>query len=201
VTEPGPPAERASDDDRERTVVLLRDASVEGRLSLEELAERTERAHLALTRPQLAELTADLGSAPPPRGATAPERNRILFSGHARRGRWRPARTSRYVNVCGTLDLDLRQAVLPGPEIELEISSWFGTTTVLVPEGVEVELTGGGFGATRRVEVEGDPGPDAPIVRVRTRGPFGTLKVRSRPSLRDTRAGAVAEGSGEHDRD
>ena len=90
--------------------------------------------------------------------------------------------------MCGTLDLDRRQAVLPGPEIDLAVTSWFGTTTVLVPEGVEVELTGGGFGATRRVEVEGTPGPDAPVVRVRTRGPFGTLRVRSRPGTRDARA-------------
>jgi hypothetical protein len=182
VSEPGPPAARASDEDREHTVALLREASVDGRLTLEELADRTERAQLARTRPDLAELTADLPAAAPARAAAPDtERNHVLFSAHARRGRWRPARSSRYLNVCGTLDLDLRQAVLPGPEIDLAVTSWFGTTTVLVPEGVEVELTGGGLGATRRVEVEGTPGPDAPVVRVRTRGPFGTVRVRSRP--------------------
>jgi hypothetical protein len=114
-----------------------------------------------------------------------PERNRVLMSAHRRRGRWRPARVSRHVNVCGTLELDLREAVLPGPEIDLEISSWFGTTTVLVPEGVEVELSGGGLGATRNFEVEGTPGPDAPVVRINSRGPFGTLHVRSKPRWKD----------------
>jgi hypothetical protein len=180
VTEPGPPAARASDDDRERTVALLREASVDGRVTLEELADRTERAQLALTRPELVEITADLPDARPA-VRVEPDRNRVLFSAHARRGRWRPARSSRYLNVCGTLDLDLREALLPGPEIELSVTSWFGTTTVLVPEGVEVELTGGGLGATRRVEVEGRPGPNAPVVRLHSRGPFGTLNVRSRP--------------------
>ena len=194
MTEPGLPAPRASDDDRERTVALLREASVEGRLDLEELAERTERAHLARTRVELAELTADLAAAPGRAPATASEHHRVLFSAHRQTGRWRPAATARYVSVCGTLDLDLRQAVLPGPVIELHISSWFGTTTVIVPEGVEVELTGGGLGATRRVEVEGEPGPDAPLIRIHTRGPFGTLNVRSRPRIRDSlrrRLGAV----------
>jgi hypothetical protein len=173
--------ERASDDDRERAVARLREASVDGRLSLEELAERTERAHLALTRPELAEVTADLRSGATPAVQTEPEHNRVLISAHRRNGRWRPAPRSRYTNFCGTLDLDLRRAVLPGPEIELDIRSWFGTTTILVPEGVEVELTGGGLGATRTVDVEGEPGPDAPVVRVNTKGPFGTLRIRSRP--------------------
>jgi uncharacterized protein DUF1707/cell wall-active antibiotic response 4TMS protein YvqF len=186
VTEPHLPAQRASDDDRDRVVDLLRTASIDGRLDLEELAERTERAQLARTRGELAELTADIAAAPARPPAVEPQRHRVWFSGHKRRGRWRPAATSRYLSVCATIHLDLRQAVLPGPEIELEIRSWFGTTTVLVPEGVEVELTGGGFGATRNVEVEGEPGPDAPLVRIRTRGPFGTLNVRSRPRLRDT---------------
>jgi len=186
VTEPGPPAQRASDDDRERTVDLLRDASVTGRLDLEELAARTELAHGARTRAELDELTADLATTHEHAPTSEPQRQRVAFSAHRRRGRWFPAQASRYSNVCGTIELDLRHAVLPGPEIELHIRSWFGTTTLLVPEGVEVELTGGGFGATNNVDIEGEPGPDAPIVRIHARGPFGTLNVRSRPGWRDT---------------
>jgi hypothetical protein len=172
--------ERASDDDRERAVERLRQASVDGRLDLEELAERTERAQLARTKDELQTITSDLGRASALVPAD-PERNRVLVSAHRRNGRWRPAPSSRYTNVCGTVELDLRRAILPGPELDLDIRSWFGTTTIIVPEGVEVELTGGGLGATRTVDVEGEPGPDAPVIRIRTRGPFGTLRVRSRP--------------------
>jgi Domain of unknown function (DUF1707)/Cell wall-active antibiotics response 4TMS YvqF len=186
VTEPGPPAQRASDDDREHAVDTLRQASVDGRLDLEELADRTERAHRARTRGELEEITADLATAFERPPIAEPQRHRVAFSAHRRRGRWHPAQAARYSNVCGTIELDLRQAVLPGPEIELTIRSWFGTTTVLVPEGVEVELTGGGFGATNNVDIEGDPGPDAPVVRIHARGPFGTLNVRSRPRVRDS---------------
>ena len=42
---------RASDAERERAVDLLRSAAGEGRLNLEELAERTERALVAEDRP------------------------------------------------------------------------------------------------------------------------------------------------------
>ncbi len=177
--------QRASDDDRERAVERLREASVAGRLDLEELAERTERAHRARTQDELGELTADL---PAPRAAhpTAPTYHRAAFSAHRQRGRWHPAAQSRYRSICGTIELDLRHAVLPGPEIELEVRSWFGTTTILVPPGVEVELTGGGFGATCNVELEGEPGPDAPVVRIHSKGPFGTLNVRNRPRIRDS---------------
>jgi hypothetical protein len=183
VTEP---TQRAGDDDRERTVDRLREASVAGRLDLEELAERTERAQLARTRDELAELTADLAVAPERAPAAERQRHKVAFSAHRRRGRWHPAAAAHYSNVCGTIELDLRHAVLPGPEIELHIRSWFGTTTILVPPGVEVELTGGGFGATCNVELEGEPGPNAPVVRIHRRGPFGTLNVRNRPRIRDS---------------
>jgi hypothetical protein len=183
VTEP---AKRASDDDRERTVDRLREASVSGQLDLEELADRTERAQQARTRGELQELTADLATARERAPITEPQRHKVTFSAHRRRGRWYPAQAASYSNVCGTVELDLRHAVLPGPEIELHIRSWFGTTTILIPPGVEVELTGGGFGATCNVELEGDPGPDAPVVRIRRKGPFGTLNVRNRPRIRDS---------------
>jgi hypothetical protein len=153
---------------------------------LEELADRTERAQQARTQAELEAITADLAGAFERASVAEPQRHLVAFSAHRRRGRWHPAQAARYSNVCGTIELDLRQAVLPGPEIELHVRSWFGTTTVLVPEGVEVELTGGGFGATHNLDVEGDPGPDAPVVRIRARGPFGTLNVRSRPRVRDS---------------
>jgi hypothetical protein len=51
---------RASDNERETVVGLLRDAAAEGRLTIEELAERTGRAYAARTRNELADLLEDL---------------------------------------------------------------------------------------------------------------------------------------------
>jgi hypothetical protein len=55
---------RASDADRERFVEALRQHHVEGRLTVEELTERTERAYAARTHGDLDALATDL---PPPR--------------------------------------------------------------------------------------------------------------------------------------
>ena len=55
---------RASDADRERTLTELRGHASEGRLTVEELAERTDAALAARTRGALDALTADLPRAP-----------------------------------------------------------------------------------------------------------------------------------------
>ena len=69
---------RASDADRERTVAALRHHAAVGRLTLEELGERSEQAYAAGTLSDLAALQADLPSL-----ATRPVRR-----GHAAPG-WR----------------------------------------------------------------------------------------------------------------
>jgi uncharacterized protein DUF1707 len=53
---------RASDADRERTVAALRHHASVGRLSVDELAERSEQAYAAATVAELAGLQADLPS-------------------------------------------------------------------------------------------------------------------------------------------
>ncbi|HEX2126945.1 MAG TPA: adenylate/guanylate cyclase domain-containing protein [Thermoleophilaceae bacterium] len=54
------PSFRASDEDRERVAVLLREHYGAGRLSADDLSDRLEAAYAARTDAELAELTADL---------------------------------------------------------------------------------------------------------------------------------------------
>jgi len=56
----GDPKIRASDDDRERTVSLLREHHAAGRLTLEEFNERLDKAYAAKTLGELDELMSDL---------------------------------------------------------------------------------------------------------------------------------------------
>jgi hypothetical protein len=70
---------RASDADREQLVEQLRRHHTEGRLTLEELTERTERAYAARTLGDLDALTTDLpagsqGAGTAPAGAPGPDR-------------------------------------------------------------------------------------------------------------------------------
>ena len=58
---------RASDAERERVAEHLRTQAGEGRLTVEVLDERLERAYAATTRAELAALTADLPQPPRPR--------------------------------------------------------------------------------------------------------------------------------------
>jgi hypothetical protein len=51
---------RASDEDRDRVVVALKEHCAAGRLTLDELPDRVERAYAATTLGELAELTRDL---------------------------------------------------------------------------------------------------------------------------------------------
>jgi hypothetical protein len=75
----------AGDADRERAIVLLRDATVEGRLTLDEFAERVERTELARTETELETITADL---PSTGAADLPVKHRAVFARLERSGRW-----------------------------------------------------------------------------------------------------------------
>jgi hypothetical protein len=54
---------RASDGERDRVVELLKEQTAQGRLTLEELEERTGAAYAARTRLELQQLTEDLPGA------------------------------------------------------------------------------------------------------------------------------------------
>ena len=172
----------ASDNDRDIALALLREASVDGRLTIEELADRAEQVQVARTRDDVAAATAGLDSATPAPVEEAIS-HRALFSNFTRQGRWRIARQGRYSAVFGNVKLDLREAVLPGPEVDIEAKAVFGSVEVIVPEGVLVELSGGGALSSQELKVAGVAPEGAPLIRIHHRGVCGSLGVRSRPKL------------------
>lgn len=178
------PALRASDAERERTVELMRRHSVDGRLTLEEFAERISRAYEAKTRDELDELTSDL----PASAAAVPARRRgsarwivSVLGGTERRGRFRLGPRTRVVSVMGGTNIDLRHAELESPEVEITIVSVMGGANVVVPEGVDVELTGlalmGGKGYRPGKQ---PPPPGAPLIRVRAFAFMGGVSVTTK---------------------
>jgi Domain of unknown function (DUF1707)/Cell wall-active antibiotics response 4TMS YvqF len=173
------PVTLAGDADREQAIVLLRDATVEGRLTLDEFAERVERAELARTHAELEAVVAGLPAAAAG-AADLPVRHRAVFSRLVRSGRWELAAESSVVSIAGTIVLDLGQATLRGPETTLHVRNVFGTITLLVPRGVIVDVDGGGMFGTREIDLP-DAGPvgDAPRLHIRTSGPGGTLRIRA----------------------
>jgi Domain of unknown function (DUF1707)/Cell wall-active antibiotics response 4TMS YvqF len=186
--ESGPTPILASDAERGRSIALLRDAVGEGRLTLEEFSERVGLAQTARTDQELARLARDLpGPAATSPPAAAAEEHRAFCSHLVRGGPWPLPPHSSWRSIFGTIDLDLRQARLAGPETVLEVYNLFGTVTVIVPEGVEVLVRGGGLFASQKIESpEQTPIADAPRLTIDTRGPGGTLHVRTRPTLKQS---------------
>lgn len=138
------PAIRASDGEREQTIERLRAAAGEGRLTLEELADRIETAAGALTREELVTLTADLpaASASHEQLVSVPTRNVVLFADLKRSGPWQVPASSRWDTIFGDVKLDLREARVPAGEILIDAKTCFGDIELLVPEGVLVEVRG-----------------------------------------------------------
>lgn len=194
----------ASDAERDRSIVQLRDAVGEGRLTLEEFSDRVDLAYSARTGQDLARLTRDLPHDPGvlSTASAAFEQHRAFCSHLTRHGPWSLPSRSSWRSIFGTIDLDLREARLDGPETTLEIYNLFGTVTVIVPEGIEVVVRGGGLFASQKIEVSGRaPIAGAPRLTIDTRGPGGTLYVRARPSptlmqtIRDTLTQGKAGGA------
>ncbi len=178
------PELRASDADRERVVVQLREGSAQGRLTLEEFSDRVAKAYEARTGADLAILVRDLPAAAS--GATTtsltrrrPRRFTIAAFGNVQRtGRWRMAGSGFVAVAFADADIDLRQAELDGPVASLTAFVLFGNVDVYVPEGVDVDLSGiAVFGHRREFGSELPVPPGAPLLRVRIVSLFGTGDV------------------------
>jgi Domain of unknown function (DUF1707)/Cell wall-active antibiotics response 4TMS YvqF len=180
----GTPAIRASDAEREAVVTRLRTAAGEGRLALDELAERLDRALNAVTRADLEPLTRDLPEQQPDAPPAAKSRRWVvgIMGGGTQKGRWRIASRCTVVNVMGGADLDLTGAVVEGPETEILVFSLMGGSNIVVPPGVHVELAGFAFmgGNDLRLEDAPPPPPGAPLVRVRAYSIMGGTDVKLR---------------------
>lgn len=147
MDDPAPhPAILASDQDRDRSIEQLSTAVSEGRLPLEEFADRVGLAQTARTQDDLAALTRDLPAHTAERAVVAaPGRHLAFCSTLVRRGPFELEPRTSFRCIAGTVVLDLSEARLSGSETDLEIHNLFGTVTVIVPDGVQVSVSGGGL--------------------------------------------------------
>ena len=184
----GPPGVRASDAERQEVSARLKQACVEGRITLEEFGERVGRALVARTRAELDAITRDL-PAPLAAAPSALDARRkpvsttvALMSAAERTGSWRIGETSRAIAVMGECKLDLRRAAISAAVTTIRVHVVMGNLKVIVPEGVDVDLDATAIMGSRKVVLSGPPPPrDAPLVRVEGLILMGELTVRDRP--------------------
>jgi hypothetical protein len=182
---------RASDADRERVVTLLAEAVSDGRLTLGEHSERTERAYSARTLGELAELTADLAlpTAQPIR-LDGHRPFAAFFSRDRRDGRWVVPERLMVTVVAGEVVLDMREALLQSHRTTVLATILGGTLQLIVPDTVTVETTGTAVLTRASGPLAARPaGPGAaqagstligaqgPVIEVRVLGLAGRLKV------------------------
>ena len=190
---------RIADVDRDRVVALLRLHCTEGRITLDEFSDRVGDVYNARTAGELDAVVADL---PVPwsadasvaavegaddddaRGALRRRARSVrwlvaIFSSSSRRGRFRLDDEAAVLAAFGDCTLDLSEASIEGPNPLVSAAALFGNVTVIVPEGIEVDLQGLPlFGSTRCDTGSAPPVPGSPVVTVRAFAAFGDVRVR-----------------------
>ena len=180
--------ERVADADRDRTVTLLREHVVEGRLTLDEFSERVGQALQARTRGDLDAVMADLPAAARPTAPRLPARRGrrwhiAILSGHKTKGRWRISGKTTAVAIMGGCDMDLRKAEIDAPEVEISAFAFWGGIDIIVPEGFDVELRGLSIMGGRSLKLRDVPiVPGSPRIVVRGFAVMGGIDVKSRPN-------------------
>jgi hypothetical protein len=186
----GRPELRASYQDRDRVVEILRVAAGDGRLTSDELDERLEAALTARTYRELAVLTADLPApAAAGHGAVAAQPKDLVKidckGANAQRiGSWVVPRAIEISAVGGNVKLDFTRAVISEPELRISARVRGGNLVLVTRPGIEVDtedvkLVGGG------VKVRPAGGWNQPVVlRVAVSGEAFGGKVVARPPRR-----------------
>jgi len=169
---------RASDADRERAAVELREHLAAGRLTLDEFSERVELAYRAQTVNDLSAASSALPAVGPAPRQRRPVRATIgLFAHVVRRGRLRLARWLAVVSGFSDVDLDLREAEIAGLATDAYLLVLFGNVDIYVPERIGVDVTGLNVFGHRRQWGHERADANAPVLRVRVIALFGTVDV------------------------
>lgn len=182
---------RASHQDRDRIVEVLRVAAGDGRLTAEELDQRLEGALTARTYGELASLVADLpasseGGLPPVAPVAPKELVRIeTRSGSTRReGRWPvPARIEVKV-TSGTVTLDFTSAIITAPVLRVDAEVGSGNLVLITRPGIVVDTDDVSV-RSGDVKVRAPWGsPAHEVLRVIVAGRVSSGRITARPPRR-----------------
>jgi hypothetical protein len=181
---------RASHEDRDRVVELLRVSAGDGRLTADELDERLELAMTARTYGELAKLVADLPAAGSVVAVPGPPRAKEVVridcgSGHTKReGRWVvPQRIEARIRS-GELKLDFTQAVITQGSVQLAADVRSGRIILVTKPGIVVD-TDDVVIRSGHIRIRAPWGDDVPeVLRIEVSGKVGSGHFIARPAYR-----------------
>jgi Domain of unknown function (DUF1707) len=180
---------RASHEDRDRVVEVLRVSAGDGRLTAEELDERLELALTARTYGELARLVADLPAAGTVAAAPAAQAKDLMRidtrSGEAKReGRWVVPQRLEVKVTSGHVLLDFREAVITQPTLRIDAEVRSGHLTLVTRPGIVVDTDEVAV-RSGHVKVRAPWGPDVPeVLRIDVAGRVGSGHLIARPPHR-----------------
>jgi hypothetical protein len=178
---------RASHDDRDRVVELLRVSAGDGRLTAEELDERVGAALTARTYGELAALISDLPAVPgsavsapaaKPKDVVRIDCNR---SNTARAGGWTvPQRMEVRVNS-GNVTLDFTEAEVTWPSLQIDADLRRGNLTLVTKPGIMVNTDDLEIRSSN-VKVRAPWGPGVPVrLRIDVSGRVDASNIKVGP--------------------
>jgi hypothetical protein len=180
---------RASHDDRDRVVELLRVAAGDGRLTAEELDERLELAMTARTYGELAKLVSDLPTAGTAVAAPTPRVKDVVrldcHSGQTvRDGRWVVPQRMELRVTSGSVKLDFTQAVITQPSLQIDAEVRSGHLILITRPGIVVDTDDVAV-RSGHVQIRAPWGSDVPeLLRIDVAGTVGSGHLVARPPHR-----------------
>jgi hypothetical protein len=154
------PGLRASHEDRDGVVDVLRVAAGDGRLSAGELDARLESADSARTLGELAELTADLPSGPAAKEVLVIEQH---GSKYVLDGRWQvPTRIELRTQLC-RVTLDFTHAMITSRFLRIDTHMVHGRLFIVCPPGTLIDTSGLSLTYSKLKLRSKDAAADAPL--------------------------------------
>lgn len=116
--------------------------------------------------------------------ASVRERGGVLsfFGAQKREGAWEVPRELRVACCMGSVELDLREAILADGETVIEVIALMGSVEILLPPGVRVDLEGDALGGeyTFTPDPTAAPTPGAPRIVLRGNAILASVEAESR---------------------
>jgi hypothetical protein len=164
-----------------RLIARLKDLTANGALSLDEFGGLVEEVLAAKTYDELSKI----GRRLPPVVALTPPSDRLVDTLEIRttsgamhwRGRWQLARRTVASTSTGMVKLDLTEATWDDLVIELQLETFTGLMSVVVPDGVRVVIVSAEGTVVNRVSEP--PLPGAPVLQVTAKATAtGAISIR-----------------------
>lgn len=168
----------AADKDRDVSLDMLARAVSEGRLTVEEYESRMTGALTARTFNDISAVVADLPEEMPAPALPVAEAKLVaIFGNETRKGEWSVPEYLLAKSIFGDCHIEMGQARLQGKVTRIDAIARFGSITIIVPDGIDVRLTGHAIFGSKATKLRRRVRPGSPILDVRCDILFGSVTV------------------------